>query len=434
MRRCRSLSASAYPSRPWSLARYMAASASRMSASGSVACSARDGDADARGHHDLGVAQEERRPQGLEQALGHLHRTGLVLDLLAQDDELVAAEAAHRVVAPHRLAEPVRHLLEQAVAGGVAEAVVDHLELVEVDEQHGRPRVVAGRAGQRLLDAVEQEGAVRQPGEAVVHRLVLEAGLGPAPLYRDGGEVPAPLEHLQLVRARAAGLGVEDGDRAEQLVDTRQRHRQRPAAHQPVRRHDVVAKGPARVGRDVLEHDQLGVRHPQRPAELGLGVAVVEEQHDLGREGRRRVVADDAVGLEHAHRAAGAFDGALDEAGDAFEHDLDGHAAGDRLEQHGLLAAQRFRRGQLGDVAADDDDPPDVGVVEAVREDDVDAPAAAVGAAHPELHRGAQRPPRITASTAATASSSRLSTMSRKLRPTSSSGRSPARRSVDGLA
>ena len=61
--------------------------------------------------------------------------------------ELVAAEAGERVGGAQRAAQPARDLLEQPVAVGVAERVVDGLEVVEVDDhQHER---LAGLASMR---------------------------------------------------------------------------------------------------------------------------------------------------------------------------------------------------------------------------------------------------------------------------------------------
>ena len=60
---------------------------------------------------------------------------------LDQDRELVAAEARHRVAVTHRRGEPRRHHGQQAVAGGVPEAVVDDLEAVEVEVQDGLAHV-----------------------------------------------------------------------------------------------------------------------------------------------------------------------------------------------------------------------------------------------------------------------------------------------------
>jgi hypothetical protein len=57
-------------------------------------------------------------------------------DLLQQHDELVAAQARHHVARAQRLLEAQRRLVQQLVAGFVAERVVDELEAVEVDEHH----------------------------------------------------------------------------------------------------------------------------------------------------------------------------------------------------------------------------------------------------------------------------------------------------------
>ena len=55
---------------------------------------------------------------------------------LADHHELVAAEAGHGVGGAHALSQPVGGLHQQLVAGAVAEAVVDDLEVVEVEEEH----------------------------------------------------------------------------------------------------------------------------------------------------------------------------------------------------------------------------------------------------------------------------------------------------------
>jgi hypothetical protein len=81
------------------------------------------------------------------------------------------AESGDDVVRSHASRQAGRDLLQQLVTGEVAEAVVDHLEVVEVDEQHGQGGVVGGLA-QRRRRAFGEQGAVAQPGEAVVGGLV----------------------------------------------------------------------------------------------------------------------------------------------------------------------------------------------------------------------------------------------------------------------
>ena len=76
--------------------------------------------------------------------------------------------------------EPARDGLQQLVAGVVAERVVDDLEAVEVEEQHRGAAlgVVALGAADRLVEAVHEQHAVREPGQRVVERVVLQAVLG----------------------------------------------------------------------------------------------------------------------------------------------------------------------------------------------------------------------------------------------------------------
>jgi len=50
--------------------------------------------------------------------------------------------------------------LEQLVAGVVAEALVDDLEVVQVDQQQGAAPAVLARALQRLVDAFAEQQAV----------------------------------------------------------------------------------------------------------------------------------------------------------------------------------------------------------------------------------------------------------------------------------
>ncbi len=77
-------------------------------------------------------------------------------------------------VVPHSLEQTNGDLLQHLVAGRVAEAVVDRLEVVEVEEDHGDARVLARRAGERVVDAVGEQRSVGQPGDGVVEGLVRE--------------------------------------------------------------------------------------------------------------------------------------------------------------------------------------------------------------------------------------------------------------------
>ena len=123
----------------------------------------RQRDAQARRQEGLAVVECERGADGGRHPLGDQHGVALTADV-AHDRELVAAEARHRVARPDDPAEAVGDVHEQAVAGVVTERVVDHLEPVEVEEQDRDAEGGAPGPRQRLLEAVEEQRAVGQPG------------------------------------------------------------------------------------------------------------------------------------------------------------------------------------------------------------------------------------------------------------------------------
>ena len=138
----------------------------------------REGDTDAGGDDDVEPADRDRVGQRAADPIGEVDRRALAGQVLGDDDELVAAEPGDGVSVADRAAQPVGDLGEHLVAGGVPEAVVDGLELVEVDEQQPDRAGGAGLAGQRLPDALHQPGPVRQPGQRVVAGQPGQLGFG----------------------------------------------------------------------------------------------------------------------------------------------------------------------------------------------------------------------------------------------------------------
>ena len=87
---------------------------------------------------------------------------------LGQDDrELVAADAAGDVGRAHDVADALGRLGQHGVAGEVADAVVDRLEVVEVEDEQREPPVVALRAGDLARERLVEVAAVVQAGERV---------------------------------------------------------------------------------------------------------------------------------------------------------------------------------------------------------------------------------------------------------------------------
>jgi hypothetical protein len=126
-----------------------------------------EGDADAGGTGDFVVAHHEGLAQRGHQPLGQHHGVVLVHDVVGQDRELVAAQPRQHVARAQLLLHAPRHLLQQLVAGGVAQAVVDELEAVEVQEHHGKAVALVGVAARHRAGQAFQEAApVGQPVSA----------------------------------------------------------------------------------------------------------------------------------------------------------------------------------------------------------------------------------------------------------------------------
>ncbi len=105
-------------------------------------------------------------------------------ELVDQHDELVAAEPRDRARVTDGLAQHVGGRLDQRIAHQVAERVVDVLETIEID-QHHRHAPLAIRGGHdQVAHRLAQKIAVRQPGQAVVPRQMLDTRFGFLPLRR----------------------------------------------------------------------------------------------------------------------------------------------------------------------------------------------------------------------------------------------------------
>ena len=104
---------------------------------------------------DSPCGEVEGRGERAQHALGDGDRVLLVADVLAEDRELVAAEAGHGLVPAQRVAQAVGDGDDQLVAGRVAEAVVDDLEAVQVEEEDGD---VAAAAAIEALERLARGG------------------------------------------------------------------------------------------------------------------------------------------------------------------------------------------------------------------------------------------------------------------------------------
>ena len=94
-----------------------------------------------------------------------------------QQHELVTTESGQTIPLSHQPLEAARHLLEQPVAGGMTEGVVDGLEVIEVDEQQSADQVLAARLAECLGQGLVELAAIGQTGQLVVIGEILDAAL-----------------------------------------------------------------------------------------------------------------------------------------------------------------------------------------------------------------------------------------------------------------
>ncbi len=171
-----------------------------------------DRNADAGAQQHLAAEEHERALQVVVDLLGDAAHHLVGAHAIQHDAELVAAEARHQVALAHAAGEALGDVLQQQVAGLVAQRVVDQLEVVEVEEQQRELLVLARGVGEQRLHVLVELGAVRPAGERVDVGELVHALLGAVDLQH---VVDAPAQH-RVVDRLADVVGRAD---AERLVD-----------------------------------------------------------------------------------------------------------------------------------------------------------------------------------------------------------------------
>lgn len=130
-------------------------------------------DADARTDVDLDPVDHERLRQGSPDLARDLFGCR-GRDLAEQDQELVTTLTCDDIVGPHGCLQPRPDGLEQFVSRRMAEAVVDQLEVVEIDEEEGDAGAGSRGSLQAQLQVIEERRSVRETGQRVMQRRVCE--------------------------------------------------------------------------------------------------------------------------------------------------------------------------------------------------------------------------------------------------------------------
>ena len=141
---------------------------------GRIVAAVPDRDTDRGGQHHFVGAEDERRAEHLVEAARKVGDLVDLAHLVAEDDELVAAEPGDGVALTRARPEPLGHVHQQCVTDVVTETVVDMLEPVEVEQYHPDDRAVALRSTDGLLEPVDEELATRETGQLVVQPALFE--------------------------------------------------------------------------------------------------------------------------------------------------------------------------------------------------------------------------------------------------------------------
>ena len=137
-----------------------------------------EADADARIDEHLLVLKAEGLPEQVENVLGHRCRILAPLQCLDDEDEFIAAQAGDGILRTHCLFQPFGDPLQKEVTHGVAHGVVDVLEAIQIEEQHGGPGPLTLGTQDCLLQAVVEQQPVGEFGQRVVVRQMGELVLG----------------------------------------------------------------------------------------------------------------------------------------------------------------------------------------------------------------------------------------------------------------
>ena len=144
--------------------------------------------------------------------------------------ELVAADAAGDVGVAHDLADALGDLGEHGVAGEVADAVVDRLEVVEVEDDQREPAVVALGARDLARERLVEVAAVVQAGQRVEVGVLARLAEAPRVLDRRARRARASSSSSAqvVVAERRRGCAREDAEPAEPAGCARRAARRAP--------------------------------------------------------------------------------------------------------------------------------------------------------------------------------------------------------------
>ena len=174
-----------------------------------------EADADRGRGEYLGLVDEERRLQPLQDEVDELLHLVVALDRVEQQHELVAADPRQDVGFAQVQPQPLGYFHQQRVADRVSVIVVDVLEIVDVEKRQ-RETALSVVVLQETVDAMLDHAPRRQAGQLVViggaEQVILERLLfGDVGRARDQqiapGDLNRPMRGKKHLFGRTAGNG-----------------------------------------------------------------------------------------------------------------------------------------------------------------------------------------------------------------------------------
>ncbi len=178
-----------------------------------------DGDPDRDGERHVAIAEIEGIAQRLAHLFGHVGNLGGRLLGQQHDSELVPRDAGQCVEGAQKARQPPGNGQKQRIGRHMANALVDIGEFVEIDEEDGGLDLVElPRPHERPFETVEKELAVRQPGKAVVNRVMQQPVAGGAFVghvlqgAHDAVDLIVTAQHWFDAHAEGTIAAIESGD------------------------------------------------------------------------------------------------------------------------------------------------------------------------------------------------------------------------------
>ena len=300
---------------------------------------------DRGGEEDFAVVEADRRAQGAAHGLGEGHDARRLAFRQQDQGELVAGQPRQRVLRLEQAGEPARDGEQDGIADRDADRIVDLLEAVEIDHQHRRPdlRIGAGEAEGRL-HAVDEQFAVGQAGEIVVHRVEQQPLLGVLEIGHVGERAD---------QAHHFAVGADHRARLQREPEVMAVGRAQPEilaeAAAPLLHH-AVERGAEAVAVERMQHlEPVRRRSFQRAALEAEQLFGFRAGVDL--VGGDVPVPDQVAGAGQRERAA--LDVGNDAVGDAAGEGVLHHREADQHHDQHQAAEQRRADDVVGDDAGD---------------------------------------------------------------------------------